>query len=118
MRLQTAVDQRIQSEVGSKANIQVGISKNYNPRARTIDIETVEGGVAVTYSGLVIPSLGLGLRPSTIKDGTHIAFCFVGNNRDFPIIISFLTGNGLGPTEAEDVSVVGSIGRLSMRQYL
>lgn len=118
MRLNTAFDHQLKNELGSKAKLQVGVVRNYNPRARTMDMETVEGGITTLYSGVVVPSFGSGFRPSTIKDGTYAVFGFIGESRDIPVILSILTGNGISSSEATDVNIIGRVGKLFMGQHL
>ncbi len=118
MRLSTAFDSQLRDELASKAKLQVGVVRNYNSRARTLDLETVEGGTTTLYTGVVVPSFGSGFRPATIKENTYVVFGFIGESRDIPVVISILTGNGISSSEAADVSIVGRVGRLFMGQHV
>ncbi len=117
MRLQSTLSEKIKQEEIVKAKLQIGVVTNYNPRSRTVDLEAVEGGTKFIYSNVLLPSFGTGIRPH-IANEMHVVFGFIGDNREFPVVMSFLTGNGVGPTEASDVSILGRVGRLYVGQSI
>ena len=118
MNIKTALNSEISRQLSPLGGIQAGVICSFNAKARTIDIKSQEGGQDIFYNGVLLPSLGTGIKVTDIKINTPVVFTFLANMRDYPIVLSILTGNGFTPDNAEDVSAIGTYGRLTLRSFL
>jgi hypothetical protein len=113
----------IQGEIGSAllqtGQLVGGEITDFDPVRQRVTVVTDSGGPGVrTFTNLSWPSGGMGTRLGPPRNRQKVILGFLDGNLAAPVILSLLSGSGLGVEGQPDLSSIRAGGRLRLLRNL
>lgn len=118
MTTKDVLNQELVHHSSKNQGLLIGLVKSFDPITQRVEVSVDRAGGNRRYTGLPWPSLGAGIRSGAPRLNQPIVLGFVEGNSAVPVIITPLSGTGLGTEVHSDLSVMSRLGRLMLRQNL